>query len=304
MTGKGRNLAASVRERLRKYAASGSGGYLLVLQRFAIERLLFRLSESPRRDDFVLKGAVLLALWGEQVSRVTRDLDLLGAGPAAPEVIAKRFREILTTRVPPDGLEFPVETLRASEILAGQEYVGVRLRLQAHLEKARIPLQVDVGFGDAVFPRPKLADFPSLLDAPTPRILVYPREAVVAEKLHAMVRHGEDNTRAKDFYDIYVLSSIFRFDGSIQSRAIASTFSRRSTELPLAPPVALLPTWYENTDRALRWRKYLEKDKLTGAPADLRKVGARTIEFLWPPLSALGSEKVFTADWQPGGPWK
>jgi predicted nucleotidyltransferase component of viral defense system len=304
VTGKGRNLAASVRERLRKFAASGSDGYQLVLQRFAIERLLFRLSESPRRDEFVLKGAVLLALWGEKASRVTRDLDLLGAGPATPDVVAKRFREILTTRVPPDGLEFPVEILKAAEILAGQEYVGVRLRLEAHLGKARIPLQVDVGFGDSVYPRPRLADYPGLLDAPTPRILVYPREAVIAEKLHAMVRHGEDNTRAKDFYDVFVLSSIFAFDGSTQARAIENTFERRSTEIPKDPPIALLPVWYENPERALRWKKYLERDKLTGAPPDLRMVGARTIDFLWPPLGALAAGVSFTADWKPRGPWK
>lgn len=304
MTGKGRNLAASVRERLRKFAASGSDGYQLVLQRFAIERLLFRLSKSPRRDEFVLKGAVLLALWGEQASRVTRDLDLLGSGPTAPEVVAKHFREILTTRVTPDGLEFPVETLKVSEILAGQEYVGVRLRLVAQLEKARIPLQVDVGFGDAVYPRPRLADFPGLLDGPRPRILVYPREAVVAEKLHAMVRHGQDNTRAKDFYDVFVLSSIFGFDGGIQSRAIEKTFNRRSTELPKTPPIALLPSWYESSERALRWKKYLERDKLTGAPSDLRSVGKRTIEFLWPPLGALAAGGTFPLDWSPGGPWR
>jgi len=304
MKNKPRNMADSVSERLRRHARPGSGGYLLTLKRFAIERLLYRLSKSEARDQFVLKGAMLFSIWGEQLARPTRDLDLLGSGASTPEQLSDVFRRICEAPVVEDGLEFPAKTIRADRILAGEEYVGVRLNLEALLLRSRIPVQVDVGFGDKIVPPPTLAAFPTLLDFPAPRIRAYPREAVVAEKLHAMIRHGDKNTRAKDFYDVHVLSSQFAFEGEMLSRSIEATFRRRSTPFPVVAESAMTRAWYGDSKREELWRAFLRRDDLTGAPSSLEELGTRVVNFLWPPLSALGSEKVFTAAWQPGGPWK
>ncbi len=304
MTGKPRNIADSVRERLRRHVRPGSGGYLLTLKRFAIERLLYRISRSGSRDKFVLKGAMLLTLFGENIARPTRDLDLLGSGDSTPEQLVEVFKSICASSVEEDGLDFPATSIRADRILADGKYVGVRLNLLALLQRSRIPIQVDVGFGDNVVPAPALVDFPTLLDFPFPRIRAYPREAVVAEKLHAMIRHGDKNTRAKDFYDVYALSSHCEFEGRRIVQSIAATFRRRATPTVVAADHAMTLAWYRDPKRAELWHAFLRRDALAGAPSNLEEVGQRIIAFLWPPLTAVGTSSEFTSFWEPGGPWK
>ncbi|MCE9584560.1 MAG: nucleotidyl transferase AbiEii/AbiGii toxin family protein [Planctomycetes bacterium] len=302
MTGK-KNVADSVRELLRRHARPGSGGYLLTLKRYAIERLLYRISQSDERDRLILKGAMLFTLWGKEFARPTRDLDLLGSGPSSAEHFAKVFRDVCATPVDDDGLSFPAASIRADRILAGEEYVGVRLNLLALLQRSRIPVQVDIGFGDRVVPAPLLFMFPTLLNSPAPRIRAYPREAVVAEKLHAMIRHGDHNTRAKDFYDIHVLATAFPFEGALLAQSIDATFGRRATPIPLAPESSMTPEWYADSKRAEYWKAYLRRDELTGAPVDFRLLGEGILRFLGPPVREMGARKSFKLQWSPGGPW-
>jgi hypothetical protein len=195
------DLVASVRGRLSNVAQEQGHDLQLIFTRYGIERMLYRMSHVPSAKRFVLKGAVLFYLWDGDASRPTQDVDFLASGDASPEAIAKIFRDVCRAAVEPDGLTFLAPSVRAVTIRGRQEYGGVRVKLMAMLGNVRIPLQIDVGFGDAVTPRAKLATFPTLLDFPAPRVKAYPAETVVAEKLEAMVTLGIANTRMKDFYD-------------------------------------------------------------------------------------------------------
>jgi len=194
-----KNLPASVKARLLNLAQTRHETFNDLVVRYCIERLLHRLGQSSHANRFLLKGAMLFALWDERVPRPTRDVDFLGFGRMETEAIAATFREIITTPVTPDGLRFDANSVVAAEIREGWEYGGIRVNLTAWLGKGRIPLQIDVGAGDAVTPAPVETDFPTLLDFPAPRVRVYPVYTVVAEKFEAIVSIGERNTRMKDF---------------------------------------------------------------------------------------------------------
>lgn len=223
-----KNIGASVRARLLQYAKASGQSFDLVLTRFALERLLFRLSRSPHADRFVLKGAMLMMSWFDDPHRGTRDLDLLGFGDPNPERMLATFREILAQDAD-DGVEFDAEALRVDRIREELEYGGLRLRTTASISGARISLTIDIGFGDALEPGDEELDYPSMLDFPMPRLRGYARETVIAEKFQAMVALGRANSRMKDFYDIWILSRSFAFDDDRLARAIAATFARRGT---------------------------------------------------------------------------
>ena len=222
-----RNVGASVRARLRERSRETEEDFQFLLKRYAAERFLFRLGESSYRDRYVLKGATLLALWSEAIYRPTRDLDFTGYGRPLADDVRSVIRDICAVPVADDGIAFNDETIRIKPIRDQDEYHGLRARFEAALDGARIPMQIDIGFGNAVEPPPIDAHYPVLLDAPHPRIRVYPREAVVAEKLHAMVTLGERNSRYKDFYDVHALVQHFDFDGERLARGVGATFERR-----------------------------------------------------------------------------
>lgn len=244
-----RGLPASISQRLLHLARTRGEDYQLVLTRYGLERLLARLGTSAHRDAFVLKGALLFALWSEQPHRATRDLDLLGRRTLEPEQLAEVFREIVVASAHDDGLKFDADGITGKRIREDGVYQGVRLVVPARLGKSRLRLQVDVGFGDAVHPRPKLIDYPTLLDLPAPRVRAYPREAVVAEKYEALVTLGLPNSRMKDLHDIASLAREFAFEGPTLTTAIAGTFRRRRTELPSRTPPPLAA---EHVDDARR----------------------------------------------------
>ncbi|NRQ17950.1 hypothetical protein BHMPCIPO_05213 [Ensifer sesbaniae] len=176
-----RNVGASVRARLLQLSNASGQSFDLVLTRFALERLLFRLSQSPHADRFVLKGAMLMMSWFEDPHRGTRDLDLLGFGSPEPDLMLETFREILAQKVD-DGVMFDADTLRVDRIREELEYGGLRLRAVASISGARINLRIDIGFGDALEPGAEMLDYPSMLDFPAPRLRAYARETVIAEK--------------------------------------------------------------------------------------------------------------------------
>jgi hypothetical protein len=297
------NIAASVRAKLLAGAQTRGEDFNLVLQRYAAERFLYRLGACRQRDNFVLKGAMLFALWGGSMYRATRDLDLTGYGQDEIQWLIDAVREFCMTPCSVDGLTFMPDTVQAEPIRDESDYGGFRVHLSALLDSAQIRLQVDVGFGNAIVPGAQDEEYPTLLNGPPPLIRAYPRESVVAEKLHAMVVLGSATSRLKDFYDLYVLSALFPFDGDTLTQSIAATFERRNTAIPEALPVALAPAFFAGENRAAQWRAYLERNGLPGAPADFSLVGEQLREFLGEPLRALVEQAKFNKNWQPGGPW-
>ena len=241
-----RDLGTSVRARLLMLARQKGQAFDLLLTRYANERLLHRLSLSPHRNRFVLKGAMLMTTWFDDPHRPTRDVDFLGYGDSAPDAMLVTFREICAIEVN-DGMVFDIDALRVELIREEIEYGGLRLRTTGALAGARITVTIDTGFGDAIEPGLDEVNLPVLLDLPQPRLRVYARETVIAEKFQAMVMLGLANSRMKDFYDVWILSRSHEFDDDRLPRAIAATFERRGTAIPLegscaAPaPIASLP---------------------------------------------------------------
>jgi type I restriction enzyme S subunit len=292
-----------VRDRLLDRSRKTGEDFQFLLQRYAAERFLYRLGESRHRDRYVLKGATLFAIWGSAIYRGTRDLDFTGYGANEVGSVLGAMQDVCAVAVADDGITFDTKNLSARPIREQAEYDGLRVQFQARLGAARIPMQVDIGFGNAIEPPPTEADYPSLLDLPLPRIRAYPQEAVIAEKLHAMVVLGERNSRYKDFYDLYVFARQFSFDGERLTTAIAATFDRRRTTIELPLPAAVAPRYYAEGERAAFWRAYLGRNSLPGAPADWVAVGELLRQFLSSPYRAIADGRAFSDTWLPGGPW-
>lgn len=298
-----KNVAASVRQRLLDLARQRGEDFQLVLSRFAIERLLHRLDQSPHRDRFVVKGALLFHLWTEQPYRPTRDIDFLAHGdPAVPSLEAV-FRDVCDRPVEADGLVFQSNTVVGQGLKSEHEYPGVRIRLVAKLERARIPVQIDLGFGDAVFPEPRRVVYPSMLGFPTPAIWTYPKEAVVAEKFQVLVTFGMVNTRLKDYFDLWVLTEYFEFDSASLATAIHATFERRRTPLPTTVPTGLAAEFSADRAKQAQWNALVARTGLTNAPS-LAEVVARLRAFLIPPTEAARLQVPVRERWLPPGPWQ
>ena len=297
-----KDFAASVRARLSSLARERRVELQLLLSEFAVERLLWRLGVSPHAEFYVLKGAMLFKLWSQSRGRATWDLDLLGRGADSVAAVSAVLRDLCEVQAE-DGILFDPASVRGEEIRAADEYAGVRVRLEARLAEARIPVQVDVGFGDAITPAPARESYPTLLDHTPPRVLVYPREAVVAEKLEAMVSLGVTNSRMKDFYDVHVLASSFHFGGPMLARAIRATFERRGTPLPNARPLVLTREFLAAPERQTQWRAFLRRGRLDAAP-DAGELADFLAGFLSPVLRASAHGEAFTAHWPAGGPWR
>jgi predicted nucleotidyltransferase component of viral defense system len=296
------NPAASIRARLDHLARHRGVELQLVLSEFAIERLLYRLGVSAHADRFVLKGATLFRLWSGDERRATWDLDLLGRGASGVADVVAVVREVCAIPAD-DGITFVTDSITGEEIREPDEYAGVRVRLDARLAGARIPVQVDVGFGDAVWPAPLREVLPTLLDQEPPRVLVYPRETMVAEKVEAMVTLGVTNSRMKDFYDVYRLAESAAFEGATLARAIRATFERRRTPFPDSEPLVLAQGFLAAPERQTQWRAFLRRGRL-GAPPDAGELTQALRRFLLPVMAAAASGAPFDAHWKPGGPWQ
>lgn len=301
--GRPRNIPASVRQRLQTQARARNEEFQLLLTRYAMERLLYRLTSSPHRDVFVLKEAMLFLIWTGQSHRPTKDLDLLGSGEPSQNRFTAIFQDICRQSVEDDGLVFDSATVRVERIKEDQEYEGWRVLTVVTLERARISLQIDIGFGDAVTPEPLTVEFPRLLEFPAPVLRAYSRETVVAEKYQAMVSLGIANTRMKDFYDLWVLAREFAFEGRMLSAAIRATFERRKTDLPTDVPFAWTPKFHDDATKKLQWLGFIKKSKLPATGINLADIAVEMQAFLLPPTAALKAETAFDKSWQPGGPW-
>lgn len=299
-----RNLAASVRQRLLDLSRQQREEFQGLLTRYALERLLYRLGQSEYRDTFILKGAMLFSLWSEEPHRATRDLDLLGYGENTISHLEQVFEDICCQEVEADGLEFKDDTVTGERIKEDQIYEGVRVKLMAMLAGAQIPIQIDIGFGDAVTPRPIDVEFPTLLNFPAPRVRTYSRETVVAEKFQAMVMLGIANSRMKDFYDLWFLSQKFTFEGDALCKAIKATFERRQTSVPLSTPLALTPEFSLDKAKLTQWKAFLRKGKLTSDDLTLTEAIAILQNFLMPPSLAVANGEAFLKVWHPAGSWQ
>lgn len=270
-----RNIGASVRQRLLNLARERGQPMELLLTRYALERLLHRLSLSRQRERFVLKGAMLLTTWFDEPHRATRDLDLLGFGEPAHEALLRTFREIMAIEAD-DGVTFDLDGLQIEAIREEVEYGGSRLRTTAALAGARIPITVDIGFGDAVEPGVEDIDLPVLLDMPSPHLRAYPPEAVIAEKLHAMVALGRANSRMKDYYDVWMLTSLFELEPVRLRRAIVATFARRKTDVPSVVPDGLSDAFAADPAKRRQWDAFAQNlagpvPEFHGLVGDLRQ---------------------------------
>lgn len=298
-----KNLPASVRARLLNVARERGEDFTGILTRFALERLMFRLASSDFADRFVLKGATLFAIWSDQPHRPTRDLDLLGFGVHDVRALVEVFEQVCEQAVEPDGLVFDAATVQGGLIREDRVYEGVRITMAATLARARISLQVDVGFGDSVFPEPAAVEVPVLLDFPAPVLSAYAKETVVAEKLQAMVALGIINSRMKDFYDVWVLARDNAFDGPLLSEAIRRTFERRGSPLPTSPPVALTSEFSGDPAKTTQWRAFLRRGRLVAGEPRLDEVIDLLAGFLLPVLGLGEADIKADRRWLPGGPW-
>jgi hypothetical protein len=256
------------------------------------------------RDVFVLKGALLFELWTQERHRTTRDADFLAHGDNMPERFVKVFGDVCNIAVVDDGLRFDTQSVRAERITEDASYQGIRVTFVGYLENARIPIQIDLGFGDVVTPAPAEAVFPALLDFPAPKLLVYPRETVIAEKFEAMVKLGIANSRMKDFYDLWMLARDFPFDGLLLSQAVKKTFARRKTRLPTnTKPVAFTEEFYQDDIKQKQWKGFCEKNRHYIGDISLREVCLSIAKFLMPVVSALQINEPFRSTWSASGRW-
>jgi hypothetical protein len=299
-----RNVPASVKARLLNEANRQGEELERFLVRYSNERFLYRLGASGWRDRFILKGASLITLWQHVPYRMTRDVDLLAYGSSDAVTVRAAIEEICSVPCEQDGLVFEMKGLEISPIRAEDEYPGQRATFVAQLGNARIRLQVDLGFGDAVTPAPENVEYPTILgDLPAPQVKAYPRVVAVAEKLEAMVHLGTRNSRMKDFHDIWSWSSSFPFDGSSLRAAVVACFGRRRTAATERPE-ALTPAFYEAEALRARWKAYGRSGGFRPPPPDrFAEIGVRVIDFLGPLHDSVVSEEQFPAHWPSGGPW-
>jgi hypothetical protein len=297
------NIAASVHQRLLNRAHAEHRPFGELLQYFALERFLYRLGESPYAGQFVLKGALMFSVWRGPFARPTRDVDLLGRIEHVVDHVVEVVRTICRTTVPTDdGLQFDAESVAGESIIEAGNYAGVRVRLVGCLGTARIPIQIDVGFGDPLVPGPVAVQLPTLLNFPAPHVQGYSQESAIAEKVQAMVALGEINSRLKDFYDVWLLTIRFAFEEAVLAKAITATFQWRHTAVPIAP-IFFTPDFAHDRTRQTQWLAFLERHRLDDAPREFGAVIEVLAAFLQPILEALHQEQSLHRHWLPGGPW-
>jgi hypothetical protein len=268
-----------------------------------MERFLYRLSKSTYADKFILKGALMLAVWKAPLARPTMDIDMLGQGDNSMEVIVDMIRNFCRQAVEPDGIIFDEGSVSAARITEDADYEGVRVKLRGRLDTVRITIQIDIGFGDVVVPKAKTIIYPTILDLPKPHLIGYSRESTVAEKFEAMVKLGILNSRMKDFFDIWFLSRQFDFTGKTLEKAIKTTCSIRSTGIPTVP-TAFTPDFSRDPTKDAQWKAFIRKNRLINIPKDFHKIIADVTMFLRPVVESITSKRPFHSSWKAPGPWK
>ena len=291
--------------RLLNHAKQHGDDYQRVLTRYAIERLLFRLSQTEAAEHYVLKGAMLFITWPEHVFRPTGDLDLLGKGDPDPVTITELFARICEVESPNDGITFDSATLKVEPVRETDKYQGAQVTLKGELAGAVIHVQVDIGFGDHVYPPPTRQTFPSLLpDMPAANILMYPPETVLAEKFEALIRFGEANGRVKDFHDLWVTTRTFPFDLPSLVEAVGGTLRRRETAIPDEMPVGLTEDFARIVEERGLWSGFLRRNPPNFQPPPFADLQAELRRFFGPIIASLAVPEGAKGRWDPdGGAW-
>ena len=297
-----RDIPASVRGQLENLARKSGRPLQELMQYFVMERFLFRLSQFEYADRFVLKGALMFTVWGSPQSRATRDIDLLARAENSVDAVSSMIKDVCRQPVESDGVEFLSDSVHGAIIKENAEYSGVRVTFVAMIQNARLPMQIDIGFGDVIYPTATVIDYPTMFDFETPRLKGYPKETVIAEKFEAMVKLGQLNSRMKDFFDIYVLARQFDFDGEVLGHAIQKTFANRNTELN-AEPFVFSPAFIADAGKQIQWTAFIRKSKLTGTANAFSDIVSEIRFFLAPVVQALAARRGFIAHWNAGGPW-
>lgn len=299
-----KNIEASIKARLKNKAQETNRPFAEVMQYYGMERFLYRFSKSKYADKFILKGALLFAVWQIPDRRTTLDIDFLAHFDNEVTTIEKVMKDVCDTSVDPDGLNFDPQTAKGMKIKEDADYEGVRVKFTGFLDLAEIPMQIDVGFGDIVYPKTKVIDYPVILDFPKPHLNGYPQESVISEKFEAMIKLGLLNSRMKDFYDIWLMIRQFEFKGANIASAIKKTFNNRKTDIPNKKPLFANEIYDEKSDRQTLWSAFLKKGDIQHAPENL-SVTAKGIEnFLIEPIMALNENGNFDKTWKSSRGWE
>jgi Nucleotidyl transferase AbiEii toxin, Type IV TA system len=300
---KPRNISTSIRQRLLNHSTATKTDPNLILIWYALERFLYRISLSAHSDRFVLKGAMLFRVWGTTDFRSTKDLDLEGFLKDEAEEIRRVIASICAEPAEDDGLTFDTSSVTVAEIRDTQEYGGFRVLLAASLGTALLRLQIDVGFGDAITPAPIVTDYPSILNQSRPRVQVYPRQTVVAEKYEAMVQLGMTNSRMKDYYDLWFVSRHFEFEGPTLAAAMRATFDRHRTTIPQDCPIALTMEYARDPGHVRQWAAFVKRLGTEVTPG-LDVVIEDLAKFAPPPADAAAASRPFNQRWKPENRWQ
>ncbi len=295
------NIAASVRQRLLNKSRTDKRPFGELLQYYSMERFLYRLSVSNHAKRFILKGALMLRTWNAPSARPTMDIDMLGITSNEVERVKEQVRDICTAEVVPDGLVFDPDSVRGERITEDADYEGIRVRFFGTLDTARVNMQIDIGFGDIVFPSPEEAYLPAILDFPPPLLACYSRESAIAEKFEAMVKLGELNSRMKDFYDIWMLARQFDFDQRQLHEALFHTFNNRRTDLP--DNVTAFSKDFISA-KATQWKAFRRKLHQESVPENFDEVVTTVKDFLTPVADSVRNDMRTTGTWKAPGPWE
>lgn len=299
-----KNLQSSIRARLQNKAKETNRSFSEILQYYGMERFLYRFSRSKYADKFILKGALMFTVWQVSERRTTLDIDFLAYYDNQITSIEKVIKDMCEIKVEPDGLIFDAGTVKGQTIRENMDYEGVRVKFVGFLERSRIPMQIDMGFGDVIYPKPDVIDYPVILDFPKPHLKGYPMGSVVSEKFESMVKMGLLNSRMKDFYDIWIMMHQFDFNGEYLAKALKKTFKYRKTPLPQEGPMFAEEIYDEKSDRQTLWKAFLKKGDIKHAPEKLSTTAKEIEKFLIKPLDAIKKEHKFNKLWKAPGPWK
>lgn len=297
------DISASVHHRLLNKARESSRPFNELFQYFSMERFIYRLSKTSHAQKFILKGALMFTAWNVQATRTTKDIDFLGKLENNVETMTAVMKDACNQSVEPDGMSFDPDSVNSNPIIEDAVYKGIRVFIRGNLGKSRVMVHLDVGFGDMVFPSELDVKYPTILNFPAPALKGYTPESMIAEKFQAMIKLGELNSRMKDFYDIWLLSKQFDFNGHILSEAIRKTFKIRKTEIPYHPSIFNTSFSHDQT-RETQWRAFLRKTVSADMPHSFYEVMKELKSFLSPLSSALAGQKSFQKKWKAPGPWE
>ena len=297
------NLAASVNQRLLNLRDLRKEDFQIILNRFGLERFLYRISRSRFVDRLILKGAFAFELWGKNLYRPTRDADFLGLFEPSASEVRRVFSLICQEAVEPDGLIFDPDSVSVAVMREQNMFGGLRVRLTAYLQRIRIYLQFDVCIGERIKPKPRTEEFPTILPFPAPRILVYPKELTIADKFHAMCKLGMLNSRVKDYYDIYQLSRYFPFMGMALKNGIGMIFEQERSIIPSGIPDALTDAFGQIPEKRILWKRFLARIEKGSLALAFDQMIESIREFILPPAKSAAENNRFDLYWPPRGPW-